>query len=111
MADPVVRIFSDVPEVIDNSTTYIHIISIAYVLLGYTMVISRALNAAGKVMMVTLLYILMFYVIQIPLSFVFGVALDFGPKGIFAAILISELVLAIGCISIFRTGKWKFAKV
>lgn len=111
MAEPVVRIFSDVPDVIDNSTTYIHIISIAYVLLGYTMVISRALNAAGKVMIVTLLYILMFYVIQIPLSFVFGVALDFGPKGIFAAILISELVLAFGCITIFRTGKWKLTKV
>jgi putative MATE family efflux protein len=111
MANPVVSIFSDVPEVIENSTTYIHIISIAYVLLGYTMVISRALNAAGKVMVVTLLYILMFYVIQIPLSFVFGVALGFGPTGIFAAILISEIVLAFGCITIFRTGKWKLAKV
>jgi putative MATE family efflux protein len=111
MAHPVVSIFSDVPEVIDHSTTYIHIISIAYVLLGYTMVISRALNAAGKVMIVTLLYILMFYVIQIPLSYTFGVVLGFGPKGIFAAILISEIVLAFGCITIFRTGKWKLAKV
>jgi Na+-driven multidrug efflux pump len=53
----------------------------------------------------------MFYVIQIPLSYVFGVALGFGPKGIFAAILISELVLAFGCITIFRSGKWKLTKV
>lgn len=111
LADPVVRIFTDIPEVIGHSTTYIHLISMAYVLLGYTMVISRALNAAGEVTEVTLLYILMFYVTQIPLSYILGIALDLGPRGVFAAILISEIVLATACILVFRRGKWKKTKV
>ncbi|MGS2740739.1 MATE family efflux transporter [Sinomicrobium sp. M5D2P17] len=111
LADPVVKIFSDVPEVIGHSTTYIHFISMAYVLLGYTMVISRALNAAGQVMVVTLLYILMFYVTQIPLSYTLGITFNLGPNGVFAAILASELVLATACILVFRKGKWKKTKV
>lgn len=111
LAGPVVRIFSDVPEIVGHSTTYIHFISIAYVLLGYTMVISRALNAAGEVMVVTLLYILMFYVTQLPLSYVLGIAFDLGVNGVFAGILISEIVLAVACILVFRRGKWKHTKV
>ncbi|GGX27694.1 MATE family efflux transporter [Aquimarina muelleri] len=110
-AEPVVLLFTNDPEVLKNGVLYLHYITIAYVLLGYTMVISRALNAAGDVKVVTLLYILMFYITQIPLSYLFGVRLDWGPKGIFVAILISELVLAIACIIVFKKGKWKYIKI
>ena len=75
LATPVVEIFTDIPEVISFSTRYIHFISIAYILLGYTMVISRALNAAGEVKVVTWLYILMFYIVQIPLAYALGISL------------------------------------
>lgn len=111
LAQPVIRIFTDIPEVIAHSTTYIHLISMAYIMLGYTMVISRALNAAGEVMVVTLLYILMFYVTQLPLSYTMGISFGLGPKGVFAAILISEIVLATACILVFRRGTWKKSKV
>ncbi|WP_108867839.1 MATE family efflux transporter [Aquimarina aquimarini] len=111
LARPVVEIFSNVPEIVNHSITYINFISMAYVLLGYTMVISRALNSAGQVMVVTLLYILMFYVIQIPLSHTLGVTFSLGPNGVFTAILISEIILATAFILIFRKGKWKNKKV
>ena len=111
LAFPVVTIFTDIPEVIYYSTIYIHFISMAYVLLGYTMVISRALNAAGEVKVVTWLYILMFYIVQIPLAYALGVAFELGPNGVFSAILISEIVLAVACIIIFRKGKWKSIKI
>lgn len=111
LATPVVKIFSNTPEVIGNSTMYIHFISMAYILLGYTMVISRAMNAAGEVKTVTWLHILMFYVVQIPLAYLLGITLNLGPNGIFAAIMISEIVLATACILVFRKGKWKNTKV
>lgn len=111
LAAPVVKIFTDIPEVISQSTMYIHLISMAYILLGYTMVISRALNAAGEVKVVTWLYILMFYIVQIPLAYVLGIAFDLGSNGVFTAILLSEIVLAVACIIIFRKGKWKTTKV
>lgn len=111
LAAPVVKIFTDIPEVISQSTMYIHLISMAYILLGYTMVISRALNAAGEVKVVTWLYILMFYIVQIPLAYVLGIAFNLGSNGVFTAILLSEIVLAVACIIIFRKGKWKTTKV
>jgi putative MATE family efflux protein len=110
-ARPIVSLFSDVPEVISYSILYIQFISMAYILLGYTMVISRSLNAAGDIRQVSLLYILMFYITQLPLAWLLGVVLNWGPKGIFIAILISELVLAIACIAVFRKGKWKRIKL
>ncbi|MFY0255208.1 MATE family efflux transporter [Chitinophaga sp. 30R24] len=110
-ADPAVSFFTNVPAVAGNAVTYLHYISIAYILLGYTMVISRALNAAGEVTKVTLLYILMFYITQLPLAYLLGIFLDMGPHGIFTAILLSEIVLAASCIIVFRKGKWKLKKV
>jgi putative MATE family efflux protein len=110
-ARPIVSLFSDVPEVISYSIMYIQFISMAYILLGYTMVISRSLNAAGDIKQVSLLYILMFYITQLPLAWLLGIVLDWGPKGIFIAILVSELVLAIACITVFKKGKWKQIKV
>ncbi|SHL93758.1 MATE family efflux transporter [Flavobacterium chilense] len=111
LAVPVVKIFTDIPEVISFSTRYIHFISMAYILLGYTMVISRALNAAGEVKVVTWLYILMFYIVQIPLAYALGISFELGSNGVFTAILVSEIVLAVACIIVFRKGKWKHTKV
>ncbi|AEV99105.1 MATE family efflux transporter [Niastella koreensis] len=110
-ARPVVSLYSDVPEVVGYSILYIRFISMAYILLGYTMVIARSLNAAGDIRQVSLLYILMFYCTQLPLAWLLGIVLNCGPKGIFIAILVSELVLAIACIVVFRKGKWQRIKV
>jgi putative MATE family efflux protein len=110
-AKPIVSLFSHIPEVISYSIMYIQFISMAYILLGYTMVISRSLNAAGDIKQVSLLYILMFYITQLPLAWLLGIVLNWGPKGIFIAILISELVLAIACITVFKKGRWQHIKV
>lgn len=110
-ARPVISLFSNVPVIVDYAMRYIHYISIAYILLGYTMVISRSLNAAGAIRTVSLLYILMFYVVQIPLAWLLGIGFNWGPPGIFIAVLAAETVLGLACIVVFRKGKWKHSKV
>jgi len=99
--------FTQDEQVLSYASAYLRYMSIAYFFFGYTMVISRALNAAGNVNTVTMLYILMFYLIQLPLSYLFGIWFGWGPEGIFLAILISEIVLSCSCITVFRSGKWK----
>lgn len=110
-ARDVIGIFTTVPGILKNGVMYIQYLSIAYILLGYTMVISRALNAAGNVRQLTMLYVLMFYITQLPLAWFLGINMNWGTKGVFIAILTSELVLAIACIIIFRKGDWKKTKV
>ncbi|MDD7887574.1 MATE family efflux transporter [Flavivirga sp. 57AJ16] len=110
-SEPIFSFFSNDPQVIEYSKTYIHLISLAYLLLGYTMVISRSLNAAGNVWLVTLMYLIVFYCLQIPLSYYWGVELEFEYKGVFTALLVSEFLLGIICILVFKSGKWKKIKI
>lgn len=110
-AEYVVKFFTTEPEVAEYAVQYIHVVSMAYLLLGFTMVISRALNAAGNIMQVTLLYIIMFYVIQLPMAYLLGVRLHWELTGIFTAIVSSEIVLAVLFLMIFRNGKWKTIKI
>lgn len=110
-AEYVVKFFTTEPEVARYAVQYIHVVSMAYLLLGFTMVISRALNAAGNIMQVTLLYIVMFYVIQLPMAYLLGVKLHWELTGIFTAIVSSEIVLAVLFLMIFRNGKWKTIKI
>lgn len=110
-AEYVVTFFTKEVEVARYAVQYIHVVSMAYLLLGFTMVISRALNAAGNIMQVTLLYMIMFYVIQLPLAYLLGVRLQWELKGIFTAIVSSEIVLAVLFLMIFKNGKWKTIKI
>ncbi|WP_172282768.1 MATE family efflux transporter [Chryseobacterium sp. LAM-KRS1] len=110
-AEYVVTFFTSEAQVAHYAVQYIHVVSMAYLLLGFTMVISRALNAAGNIMQVTLLYMIMFYVIQLPLAYLLGVRLQWELKGIFTAIVSSEIVLAVLFLMIFRNGKWKTIKI
>ncbi|WP_312992035.1 MATE family efflux transporter [Chryseobacterium flavum] len=110
-AEYVVKFFTTETEVARYAVQYIHVVSMAYLLLGFTMVISRALNAAGNIIQVTLLYIVMFYVIQLPMAYLLGVKLHWELTGIFTAIVSSEIVLAVLFLMIFRNGKWKTIKI
>lgn len=110
-AEYVVKFFTTEPEVARYAVQYIHVVSMAYLLLGFTMVISRALNAAGNILQVTLLYLVMFYVIQLPLAYLLGVRLHWELRGIFTAIVSSEIVLAVLFLMIFKNGKWKTIKI
>ncbi|TZF98589.1 MATE family efflux transporter (plasmid) [Chryseobacterium panacisoli] len=110
-AEYVVKFFTTEPDVARYAVQYIHVVSMAYLLLGFTMVISRALNAAGNILQVTLLYLVMFYVIQLPLAYLLGVRFQWELRGIFTAIVSSEIVLAVLFLMIFRNGKWKTIKI
>jgi putative MATE family efflux protein len=107
----ITRQFTSDPGVLKNAVLYLRCMAIAFFFFGYTMVISRSLNAAGYVRVVTLLYIFMFYIIQLPLAYLLGIWFNLGSGGIFSAILVSEIVLAITCIVIFRKGHWKKVKI
>lgn len=107
----VVHLFTRETIVAQNAALYLRYMAIAYFFFGYTMVISRSLNAAGSVHVVTLLYVLMFYVTQLPLAYLLGLHYSWGAQGIFIAILASELVLAAACITVFKRGNWKKVKI
>lgn len=104
-------IFTKDPMILATTANYLKYMAIAYFFFGYTMVISRSLNASGAVNTVSLLNILMFYVVQLPLAYLLAISLNWQSTGIFIAITLSEIVLATACVLVFKKGNWKKIKI
>lgn len=106
-APQLVSRFSNDPVVTGYAASCLRIISICYVLYAYGMVIAQAFNGAGDTRTPTLINLFCFWVVQLPLAYLLGKWLAFGPKGIFFAILCAETLLALIAIVVFRRGTWK----
>lgn len=99
------------PLAIGYGTLCLHILAIGYIFFAYGMTVSQAFNGAGDTKTPTLINLVVFWAMQIPLAYFLAKYLHLGPKGVYIAIGISESFLAIISIFIFRRGKWKLIKV
>jgi Na+-driven multidrug efflux pump len=106
-APKLVGIFSHEPSVINYGANCLRIISLCYVLYAYGMVIVQAFNGAGDTRTPTLINLLCFWIVQLPLAFTLGRGLQLGPNGVYFAILVTEILLALIAIYVFRQGRWK----
>ena len=75
------------------------------------MVINQAFNGAGDTKTTTYINLFVFWVLQIPLASVMAKYLYKGPTSVYIAIAVSESLLAIVSIMLFKRGKWKLVKV
>lgn len=106
-ASPMMRVFHDHPEVVQYGVSSLKIICLGYIFFAYGMVIGQAFNGAGDTKTPTFVNFLCFWILQIPLAYLMGITLGWGPNGVFWAVAISETVLALVLIVLFRKGKWK----
>jgi Na+-driven multidrug efflux pump len=77
------------------------------VLYAYGMVIVQAFNGANDTRTPTLINLVCFWIVQLPLAFFLGRRLQLGPNGVYFAILTTEVLLALIGIYVFRLGQWK----
>jgi len=110
-AEYVISIFSDEPEVLRNGVTALRFIMAGYIIYAYGMVLSQAFNGAGDTRTPTIINIFSYWLLQIPLAYWLAVNSPFEIKGVYIAILVSELFLALVAIYLFRRGKWKTVEV
>ena len=106
-APQLVGLFSRDPVVIGYAASCLRIISVCYVLYAYGMVIVQAFNGAGDTRTPSLINLFCFWIVQLPLAFTLAKGFAWGPRGVFVAILITETLLALISIYVFRLGKWK----
>ena len=102
-----VEIFSNDPTVVANGVLCLQIVCLGYIFFGYGMVIGQSLNGAGDTLSPTIINFVCFWLIEIPLAYFLAKTLDWGPSGVFWSIAISESILAIVAIFVFRRGRWK----
>ncbi len=86
-------------------------ISIGYVFFGVGMVMLNAFNGAGDTRTPTMVNLICFWLIQIPLAWFLSQYVFKAPLGIFIAIVISQCLAAVLSLYLFKRGRWKTVKV
>ena len=106
-----VRIFSTEEEVVHYGAMGLRYICTGYIFFAYGMVIGQAFNGAGDTRTPTIMNIICYWLVEFPLAYLLGIYFGIGPAGIFLAIAISVVLLAIMSIIVFRKGTWKTYQV
>jgi Na+-driven multidrug efflux pump len=103
--------FTTDPVVADHGISALRIITLGYFFYGYGMVLAQAFNGAGDTLTPTWMNVICFWLVEIPLAWFLARVLNWGPNGVFASVAISESLLAVLSIYLFRRGKWKLMQV
>ena len=110
-APSLLALFSDESSVIESGALCLRIIAAGYIFYAYGMVVIQSFNGAGDTKTPTIINFFCFWICQLPFAYVFAIVLDFGPSGVFWAITLAEVAVAIIAIIMFKKGKWKEVKV
>ena len=106
-ADVVVGWFTQDPEVRPIATLGLRIVSGGFPFYAAGYVLTQSFNGAGDTWTPTIINLFVFWLWEIPLAYILGVQLGWGPRGVFIAMTIAFSTLALVSGVVFRRGKWK----
>jgi len=103
----IAALLSSDPDVLRYGTSCIRILGIGYPMYAVGMIMVQALNGAGDTATPSILNFVCFWLTQIPLAWWLAEPLSWGPNGVFWSIVISESLLTVLSVMVFRRGNWK----
>jgi putative MATE family efflux protein len=106
-AGGITGLFTVEPDVLRIGTNCLQILAIGFPAYAVGMVIVQAMNGAGDTETPATLNAICFWLLQIPLAYFLATRTPLLSNGAFAAITISETVLTILAVIVFRRGRWK----
>lgn len=110
-AGPIIALFTDDAEVTPIAISGLRMLALGNVSYAYGMVLTAAFNGAGDTFTPTMLNLVCFWLVQIPLAYFLAIPMGMGPTGAWTAVLVADTLLAGLAIVIFRRGKWKLSQV
>jgi MATE family, multidrug efflux pump len=110
-AEPVVRLFTQDPEVVPLAASCLRILSYGNIGYAYGMVMLQAFNGAGDTITPTWVNLFGFWFLEIPLAYWLAIPMNLRSKGVFFSIVIAEGCIAAAGIFLFRRGRWKEQKI
>src|SRR6266478_2526304 len=106
-ADPIVRLFTHDPDVIPLAASCLRIISYGNIGYAYGMVMLQAFNGAGDTLTPTIVNLVGFWCLEIPLAYFLAIPAHMQSNGAFYSIVFSEAAIAAAGILLFKRGRWK----
>ena len=110
-ADVVVGWFTHDPDVAPLATLGLRIVSGGFPFYAAGYVLTQSFNGAGDTLTPTLINLGCFWLFEIPLSYVLGRTLGYGPPGIFWAMAVAFSLMSVVSALLFRRGRWKLQRV
>jgi Na+-driven multidrug efflux pump len=71
----------------------------------------QGFNGAGDTLTPTWIHFVCFWLLEIPLAWALAGPAGLGPQGVFWSVCVSESVLAVVGVLVFRRGGWRSAHV
>ena len=71
------------------------------------MIVVQAINGAGDTATPTVINLVGFWLLQLPLAYWLATSAGLGPVGAFTAIVVAESFVTLLGVIIFRRGRWK----
>lgn len=106
-----VSLFTEDISVINIGAEYLRISAFAFAFLGAQIVLSGALNGAGKTIQQTFFRLLTLWIFQIPLSYLLAYQFNFGRQGIWWGILLAKIIGLAILMVWFNKGSWQSKEI
>ncbi len=106
-AEGLIRAFTTDAVIIAYGADCLRFVAYGYTLYAVGMTVIQAFNGAGDTLTPTWINFLCYWLLQIPMAYFLSQSLGYGPRGVFMALLITESLLAVVAILVFRRGRWK----
>nr|MBC8484593.1 MATE family efflux transporter [Bacteroidota bacterium] len=106
-----IQLFIDDILVIKSGALCLRIISYGFVAYGLGMVLVQAFNGAGDTVTPTKINLFCFWLLEIPLAYLFAITAGIGETGVYYAIVVAETMMTILAAYLFMKGKWKLKEV
>jgi putative MATE family efflux protein len=106
-ATPVVRLFTQDPEVVPLAASCLRILSYGNIGYAYGMVMLQAFNGAGDTVTPTVVNFFGFWLLEIPLAYFLALRTGMHEAGAYASIVVAECAIALAGVLLFRRGNWK----
>jgi putative MATE family efflux protein len=106
-----VGLFTHDPEVLHHGVTYLRIISLGFPFYAFGMVMMQAFNGAGDTRTPTVINLIVFWALQLPLAWLLSHHTGLGPSGVFITLAACFSVFATIGVAVFRRGRWKHTRV
>jgi putative MATE family efflux protein len=103
---PVVRLFTSDPLVVPLAASCLRILSYGNIAFAYGMVMLQAFNGAGDTLTPTLVNLVGFWFLEIPLAYFLAIPARMQSNGAFYAIVISEDAIASVGIVLLKRSRW-----
>ncbi len=106
-AEAITGLFTSEPDVLRWGTRCLQILGLGFPMYAVGMVVIQALNGAGDTVTPSILNFICFWLLQLPLAYLLATGTSLQANGAFVAIVVSETLLTILGVIVFRRGKWK----